>query len=98
MALITPGSLMSYAGYRNLWISNLLVTVGASAFPIALAVTVLDAGGNATTLGLILAARVLSSVLLALVGGVWADGLPRKYVMIGADVYRGLLMVGLLFV
>ena len=89
---------MSYAGYRNLWISNLLVTVGASAFPIALAVTVLDAGGNATTLGLILASRVLSSVLLALVGGVWADRLPRKHVMIGADVYRGILMIGLVFV
>ena len=98
MALITPGSLMSYLDYRNLWFSNLLVTIGASAFPIALAVTVLDAGGNATTLGLILASRVLSSVLLALIGGVWADRLPRKYVMIGADVYRGILMVGLIFV
>ena len=98
MALITPGSLMSYLDYRNLWFSNLLVTIGASAFPIALAVTVLDAGGNATTLGLILASRVFSSVLLALIGGVWADRLPRKYVMIGADVYRGILMVGLIFV
>lgn len=98
MALIAPGSLMSYAGYRNLWVSNLLVSIGASAFPIALAVTVLDAGGTATTLGLILAARVLSSVLLSLVGGVWADRLPRKYVMIGADVYRGVLMIGLIFV
>jgi MFS family permease len=98
MALITPGSVMSYSNYRNLWVSNLLVTIGASAFPIALAVTVLDAGGNATTLGLILASRVLSSVLLALVGGVWADRLPRKYVMIAADVYRGLLMIGLVFI
>ena len=84
--------------YRNLWVSNLLVTIGASAFPIALAVTVLDAGGSATTLGLILASRVLSSVLLALVGGVWADRLPRKYVMIGADIYRGVLMIGLVFI
>jgi MFS family permease len=98
MALISPGSVMSYASYRNLWVSNLLVTIGASAFPIALAVTVLDAGGNATTLGLILASRVLSSVLLALVGGVWADRLPRKYVMISADVYRGILMIGLVFI
>lgn len=98
MALVAPGSLMSYAGYRNLWISNLLVSIGASAFPIALAVTVLDAGGNATTLGLILASRVFASVSLALVGGVWADRLPRKQVMIGADIYRGVLMIGLVFV
>ncbi|MBI3428810.1 MAG: MFS transporter, partial [Actinobacteria bacterium] len=65
MAFIAPGSIFSYADYRNLWISNLFVTIGASAFPIALAVTVLDAGGTTTTLGLILASRVLSSVLLA---------------------------------
>ena len=98
MKSFAPGSLFSYPDYRNLWVSNLLVTIGASAFPIALAVTVLDAGGTATTLGLILASRVLSSVLLALVGGVWADRLPRKYVMIGADVYRGVLMLGLVFI
>jgi hypothetical protein len=53
MASLSPGSLFSYRDYRNLWISNLLVTIGASAFPIALAVTVLDAGGTTTTLGLI---------------------------------------------
>jgi len=98
MALLAPGNLFSYKDYRNLWISNLLVTIGASAFPIALAVTVLDAGGTTTTLGLILASRVLSSVILAPVGGVWADRLPRKLVMIGADIYRALLMLGLIFV
>lgn len=98
MALLSSGNLLSYKDYRNLWISNLLVTIGASAFPIALAVTVLDAGGTTTTLGLILASRVLSSVILAPVGGVWADRLPRKMVMIGADVYRALLMLGLIFV
>ncbi|MDP1712955.1 MAG: MFS transporter [Candidatus Nanopelagicaceae bacterium] len=98
MALITPGSIFSYAGYRNLWLSNLLVTIGASAFPIALAVTVLDAGGTTTTLGLILASRVLSSVILAPIGGVWADRLPRKFVMIGADLYRATLMIGLVFI
>lgn len=98
MALLAPGNLFTYKDYRNLWISNLLVTVGASAFPIALAVTVLDAGGTTTTLGLILASRVLSSVLLAPIGGVWADRLPRKFVMIGADLYRAFLMIGLIFV
>jgi len=98
VALITPGSIFSYAGYRNLWLSNLFVTIGASAFPIALAVTVLDAGGTTTTLGLILASRVLSSVILAPVGGVWADRLPRKFVMIGADLYRAALMIGLVFI
>jgi MFS family permease len=81
-----------------LWLSGLLVVIGSSAFPIALAVTILDAGGTATTLGLILASRVLSSVILALAGGVWADRYKRKYIMISADLLRAILTVVLVFV
>jgi len=96
--IIKEGSIWSYKDYLRLWVSGLLANVGATAFPIALAVTILDTGGDATSLGLILAARVLSGVLLAPVGGVWADRLPRKYVMIGADVFRAFLALILVFV
>ena len=51
-----PGALFSYKGYRNFFISGLIFVLGASAFPIALAITVLDKGGDASALGLILAA------------------------------------------
>ena len=44
-----PGALFSYPAYRNLWISTILTILAMSAFPIALAVTVLDAGGTITT-------------------------------------------------
>lgn len=98
MKIIKEGSIWSYKDYLRLWVSGLLANIGASAFPIALAVTILDTGGDATSLGLILAARVLSGVLLAPVGGVWADRLPRKYVMIGADIFRALLALILVFV
>ena len=98
MKIIKEGSIWSYKDYLRLWVSGLLANVGATAFPIALAVTILDTGGDATSLGLILAARVLSGVLLAPVGGVWADRLPRKYVMIGADVFRAFLALILVFV
>jgi MFS family permease len=72
--------------------------LGASAFPIALAVAVLDAGGTATSLGLILGARVLSGVVFAPFAGVWADRLPRRNVMIGADLFRSALVVVMIFV
>ena len=90
--------LLEHRDFVLLWISGLLVVIGSSAFPIALAVTILDAGGTATTLGLILASRVLSSVILALAGGVWADRYPRKYIMISADLLRAILTVVLVFV
>ena len=70
-------SVFSHQGFWQLWVSGLLIVIGYQAFPVALAVTVLDAGGSASTLGTILAARVFSSVLLVLAGGVWADRLPQ---------------------
>ena len=86
-----PGALLSFSDYRNLLISTTLTNIAMSAFPIALAVTVLDAGGSASTLGLILAARVLSGVLFAPVGGVWVDRLPRKTMLILADAFRAIM-------
>ena len=80
-----PGALFSYRSYRNLWVSTVLTIIATSAFPIALAVTILDAGGSATALGLIMGARVLAGVLLAPAGGVWADRLSRRSVLIASD-------------
>ena len=86
-----PGALLSFSAFRNMLISATLTSIAMSAFPIALAVTVLDAGGSATTLGLILAARVLSGVVLAPVGGVWVDRMPRKTILILADGFRAVM-------
>ena len=69
-----------------------------SAFPIALAVTILDAGGSASTLGIILAVRVLSSVLFAPIGGVWSDRLPRKTILIFADLSRAIMGSVVIFI
>jgi len=86
-----PGALLSFPAYRALLISGILTVLAMSAFPIALAVTVLDAGGSATTLGLILAVRVLSGVLMAPIGGVWVDRLPRRTILIVADGFRAII-------
>ena len=98
MKLFEAGSLWSYKGYRLFWFSTTIFVLGASAFPIALAVTVLDAGGTATSLGLILGARVLSGVLFAPFAGVWSDRLPRKQVMIVADLSRAGIVFAMVFV
>jgi MFS family permease len=98
LKLFEPGSLWSYKGYRFFWFSNSIFVLGASAFPIALAVAVLDAGGTATSLGLILGARILSGVVFAPFAGVWADRLPRRNVMIGSDLFRSALVVSMVFV
>ena len=92
------GALLSFPAYRALLISGILTVLAMSAFPIALAVTVLDAGGSATTLGLILGARILASVVFAPIAGVWVDRLPRKQVMITADLFRAAVVFSMVFV
>jgi MFS family permease len=49
---------------------------------------VLDLTGSATDLGYVLAAKMVPLVAFLLVGGVFADRLPRRGVMVGADVAR----------
>ena len=93
-----PGALLSHQGFRNLWIGGFIMVTASGAFPIAIAVAIIDAGGDATTLGLVLAARLLSGVGLTLIGGVWADRLKRKYVMFWADLLRAIFMLILVFV
>jgi MFS family permease len=57
--------------------------------PIALAFAVLDLTGSASDLGWVLAASWIPQIVFILVGGVWADRLPRNVVMVGANVLSG---------
>ena len=98
MKLFEAGSLWSYSGFRLFWFSNTIFVIGAAAFPVALAVAVLDNNGNdPKSLGVVLGARVLAAVLFFPVAGVWSDRLPRTQVMIAADLFRAALVISLVF-
>ena len=98
MKLFEAGSLWSYKGFRLYWLSNTIFVIGAAAFPVALAVAVLDSNGNdPKSLGVVLGARVLAAVLFFPVAGVWSDRLPRTQVMIAADLFRAALVISLVF-
>ena len=89
--------LLAIRDFRNLWTSNTLVQVAQSAFPIAIAVVIIDAGGSTSKLGGILAARIAASTIFGLFGGVWADRAKRKFVMIAADSFRGISIFSIAF-
>jgi MFS family permease len=74
--------------FRLLWVGQLLSNAGNSLFPLALIFAVLE-HGEASDVGIALAAMMIPNLLLTLVGGVWADRLPRQVVMFGSDVVRG---------
>ena len=56
----------------------------------ALAFAVLDLTGSVTDLGIVFAAQSVPLVVFVLLGGVWADRLPRRLVMLTSDVVRAL--------
>jgi MFS family permease len=62
--------------------------LGTTMTPVALSFAVLDRGGDAGDVGLVLTAESVPLVLLLLAGGVISDRLPRRWVMVVADVVR----------
>jgi MFS family permease len=74
--------------FRRLWLGHGISTAGDMLVPVALAFAVLGIGGSATDLGRVFAGSVLARVTLTLVGGVWADRLPRQLVMLSSDLAR----------
>ena len=61
---------------------------GTAMTPVAIAFAVLDRGGDAGDVGLVLMAEAVPLAALLLVGGVIADRLPRQAVLVGADLVR----------
>jgi MFS family permease len=77
---------LSEREFRLLFLARAFSLFGSAIAPIALAFAVLDLTGSPSDLGLVLAARTLPQMLFLLVGGIWADRLPRYRVMLASDV------------
>ena len=80
--------LLKLRDYRNVFIAQSVSVFGDGITPVALTFAVLDLTGSGTDLGLVLAAQSLPLASLALVGGVWADRLPRAALMVSSDLIR----------
>jgi predicted MFS family arabinose efflux permease len=76
--------------FRLLFSGQSVSLVGDNLAPIALAFAILEAGGSATDVGIVYASNIVARVAFVLVGGVWADRLSRRLVMLAADALRAL--------
>jgi MFS family permease len=74
--------------FRFLWLGQGVTSIGDTLVPVALAFAVLSIGGDASDFGRVLAGLVIARVGLTLIGGVWADRLPRQRVMLASDLVR----------
>jgi len=73
--------------FRLLFTGQLISLLGDAFTSVALAFAVLSFG-NATDLGIVFAAKSIPLITFLLIGGVFADRLPRRAVMLVADVTR----------
>lgn len=76
--------LLAHRNYRLLLTGATVSSLGNAITPVALAFAVLDLGGSATDLGLVVAAFALAEVVTVLFGGVLGDRLPRQLMMQGS--------------
>ncbi len=75
-----------------LWSGQFLSQIGDSMFRIALAWQVLMLTGSALAMGTVLVANILPSVLFSLLGGAFADRLPRRLILLVSDSGRGVIV------
>src|SRR5665647_1085025 len=85
--------LLRIRDFRNVFLAQSLSVFGDGITPVALTFAVLGLTGSPTDLGLVLAAQSLPLAALALVGGVWADRLPRAALMMTSDLVRAAVQI-----
>jgi Transmembrane secretion effector len=74
--------------FRRFYVGYTTSLLGTAMSAVAIAFAVLDSGGTATSLGLVFAANIIPMIVFMLGGGVIADRLGRRPVMLTADVAR----------
>ena len=74
--------------FRLLFAGRAVSSFGDRLVPVALTFAVLHLTGSLSDLGIVLAAQTVPLVLFVLLGGVWADRLPRQKVMLASDLVR----------
>src|SRR5205809_7612349 len=77
--------------FRNLFAGQALSRLGDRIAPIALAFGVIDSGGSAGELGLVVAAGSIPFAVFALAAGVYGDRIPRRSVLLASDAVRAVV-------
>ncbi|MFC7546384.1 MFS transporter [Plantactinospora sp. GCM10030261] len=81
---------LRYAAFRYLAVGRLVNMLGNAVAPVALTFAVLDLTGSVRDVGLVVGARSLMNVAFVLFGGVVADRIPRRVVLVGSNVLGAL--------
>jgi predicted MFS family arabinose efflux permease len=81
-------TVLRHRDFRLLFLGQGISVFGDRMVAVALAFAVIELGGSASEVGLVLAAGMVPQVATLLAGGVVADRTSRRAVMLGADLVR----------
>jgi MFS family permease len=85
---LTPAALR-HRDFALLWSGQSVSLVGDGVYTVALALETLRIDNHPLALSIVLAARLLPTVLLLVAGGVIVDRIPRRLAMLASDSTRG---------
>jgi MFS family permease len=89
-------ALWRYGDFRRLWAAQAVSNIGDWTYALAVATILAGREGAAHLLALLLVAEVAPAAVVGALGGPLIDRLPRKVLMVGSDVARGVAVATLL--
>jgi MFS family permease len=91
------GSVLRSGLYRPPWLSQLVSNFGEILHYIAIVVLVFETTGQGISVAGLVAAEIMPVLLLGPVAGIIIDRFDRQSVLIGADLFRAILVFSLLW-
>src|SRR5919204_1099818 len=83
--------------FSLLWVAQLVSTIGSSLTDLAAGILVFRITGSALSVGLMLMATAVPSLVVGLVAGVFVDRFDRKKILIASDLIRAALVASIPF-
>lgn len=95
---VSPFAIFRNRSFTLLWSGQLVSTIGDALTSLAASILVFRLTGSALSVGLMLIATALPTLLVGLIAGVFADRYDRKKIMIYACLARAVLVAAIPFV
>ncbi|MGC4940268.1 MFS transporter [Kribbella sp. DT2] len=86
---------LRHRDYRLLWTGLAVALLGSGLWLVALAWQVIELGGGPVQLSVVTTAYSIGLVVCVLFGGIAADRLSQRAVIVAADTVRGVVLLGL---
>jgi CRP-like cAMP-binding protein/sugar phosphate permease len=93
----SPFAVLRNARFVRLWTAQLVSTIGDALTSLAAGIIVYERTGSALSVGLILMATAVPTLVFGLIAGVVVDRYDRKKIMIAADLLRAGVVVTIPF-